>query len=613
MAGRAGIVVTGTARSVSGKRGLVTSLVLPWELIPPPERVSVVVDGELGILLRRELSYPDGTVRVTEFLGLEVGGAVDPSVFSPVAGSFFGGRPGAEDGSGRSPLEDLGVEALKLVGGLAAGGLGAAIKYSPKRQVDPFAAATTEDPDDAMPDDEPLPAWAGGSAAGSSAAEAGGSGAGAAGAEGRTPVGDEVLNLLYRGGLEPTAFSGRLCEWMDGEVMGGAIAAAVPESARRAGFGGVGFLVDTVLSLEDSPRVEHSVYSVRVGGWERFRIDRVFRTRPAHERKIKLRKRDRDVLTVTCDGQRTFRVNEDEVRVGPASGLEEGWHGNLAQLVDGSWLLGCRLWGGEEVEVDGRAVYRVIATAGDGPAAGVSLSLAPMWWLPAVVLVDAPTGRLLRLTRYCDGRAALRHELRSVSDGGSDDFGFTPPDGLPVVEEPERSWSGRSHTDDNDDDDADASDDDLKFFGPDGRRADPPDEVRAAVDAVKKQAVAAARGFLGSFLGGPRLGAWSALVGEEVLEGGGGLERDLFGQEVAAGQRAAGHGVGVLAPDLGQVAVVAAEEAVLAPEREQRDGDALAAGRGGVVVLPGRCRRRRGSPRTRRGSRPAAGSSGRTR
>ena len=45
--------------------------------------------------------------------------------------------------------------------GLAAGGLGAAIKYAPKRHVDPFAAATSEDPDDVMPDDEPLPDWAG--------------------------------------------------------------------------------------------------------------------------------------------------------------------------------------------------------------------------------------------------------------------------------------------------------------------------------------------------------------------------------------------------------------------------------------------------------------------
>ena len=153
-------------------RGMVPSTVLPWELMPRPERVSVVVDGELGILLRRELSYPDETVTVTEFLGLEVGGAVDPSVFSAEAGSFFGGRPGAEDGSGRSPLEDIGLEALKMVGGLAAGGLGAAIKYTPKRQVDPFAAATAEDPDDAMPDDEPLPAWAGGEGAGGAADEA---------------------------------------------------------------------------------------------------------------------------------------------------------------------------------------------------------------------------------------------------------------------------------------------------------------------------------------------------------------------------------------------------------------------------------------------------------
>ena len=101
VAGRAGIVVTGTARSVSRMRGLVTSMVLPWgELTPRPERVSVVVDRELGILLRSELSYPDETVRVTEFVGLEVGGAVDPSVFSPVAGSLFGsGRGGGRVGA----------------------------------------------------------------------------------------------------------------------------------------------------------------------------------------------------------------------------------------------------------------------------------------------------------------------------------------------------------------------------------------------------------------------------------------------------------------------------------------------------------------------------------
>ena len=141
-----------------------------------------------------------------------------------------------------------------MVGGLAAGGLGAAIKYTPKRQVDPFAAATAEDPDDAMPDDEPLPAWAAaGSGGGRRRTRRRADGAEARRRSGRTPVSDEVLNLLYRGGLEPAPFSGRLREWTDGEVVGGAMLGAVPESARRAGFGGVGFLVDTIFAVEDCP------------------------------------------------------------------------------------------------------------------------------------------------------------------------------------------------------------------------------------------------------------------------------------------------------------------------------------------------------------------------
>jgi hypothetical protein len=495
VAGRAGIVVTGVGRTAR-LRGLSALTALPWDLMPPAERVSAVIDRELGIVLRRELRYPDGRVKVTEFLDLEVGGAVDPSVFSPAAESFFGDRPAGE----RRPVDDVGLEALKMVAALAAGGIGAAIKCAPKRHVDPFATATSEDPDDVMPDDEPLPAWAAGQAADeaeeeeAAAAEVDGSGAvdqAADEADGRTPVSDEVLTLLYRSGLEPAPFSARLCEWTDGEVLGG----AVPESARRAGFGGVGFLVDTILTLEDSPRrISHEIYSVRVGGWDRFRVDRVFRTRSARTRNVRLGKRDRDVVTVACDGQRTFRVFDDEVRAGPASTLDRGWHGCLSQLVDGSWLLGCRLSGGEAVEVAGRTGYRVIATTGAGPVSGATLSWLPGWWLPAVAVVDASSGRLLRLTRYSGGTAATRQELRSVSDGGPDDFGFTPPEGLPVVEQRERDRSDGS-----DDDDGD-----LKFFGPDGRPASPPDEVRAVADAFKRQVeekVAAARGFLGSLFG----------------------------------------------------------------------------------------------------------------
>ena len=99
------------------------------------------------------------------------------------------------------------------------------------------------------------------------------------------------------------------------------------------------------------------------------------------------------------------------------------------------------------------------------------------------------------MTRYRDGKVATRLELRSVSDGGSDDFAFTPPEGLPVVDEPARRFTRA------DDDDG------TEFAGPDGQPCSPPEDLRAAVDAVKEQVdakISAARGFLGSFLGSRR-------------------------------------------------------------------------------------------------------------
>jgi hypothetical protein len=463
VAGRPGIAVTGVART-GPSLGVAGTMLLPWGLVRRPGRVSAVIDAELGILLRRELSSADDDADedVTEFLSLEVGGSSDPSVFTAPEGSF----PGDGQRTDRPPLEEAGRAALKMAGGLAAGGLGAAIRCSPKRQADPFADATAEEPDDAMPDDEPLPGWTADQAAD-----------GADDADGRAPASDEVLNLLYRGGLEPAPFSGTLHEWIDGEVAGGALLGAVPEAARRAGFGGVGFLVDTILADErDAGRTTHTVYRVRVGALDRYRVDRVRRVPPARAPRLRMQKHDGVPLTVACDGERTFKVYEDEVRVGPASELDQSLQGDLRQLVDGSWLLAYRLSGGEVVEVDGRTGYRVIATAGTGPVTRAPLSWLPGWWLPAVAVVDASSGRLLRITRYRDGKIATRLELRSLSDGGSDDFGFTPPEGLPVV---------------------------------DGQPWSPPEDLQAAIDGFKEKmdaTVSAARGFLGSFLGGGRRG-----------------------------------------------------------------------------------------------------------
>jgi hypothetical protein len=131
------------------------------------------------------------------------------------------------------------------------------------------------------------------------------------------------------------------------------------------------------------------------------------------------------------------------------------------------------------VTAGGRRAYRVRVVPRDIFASGLT-----MFRFPAVALVDAETGRLLRLTSYGGGKPMARHELRDVAFGGSGDFGFEPPNGLRVVEE-----------------DSDS-----------GRPPDPPDSVnltviaaKAAADAVRRRVddkVTAARGFLDSLLRG---------------------------------------------------------------------------------------------------------------
>ena len=193
------------AERLAGCAAWSTSMVLPWwELHRASNGCRSWSTRELGILLRCELAYPDETVRVTEFVGLEVGGAVDPSVFSPVAGSLFGDRPGAEDGSGRSPLEGLGGEAVKT-GGAGWRRAGSARPSSTRpsggrsvRGRDHGGAGRRDAGRRAV-------ARVGGRferRVGSGVGRCGGGGCGGGGAD---AVGDEVLDLLYRGGLEPSA------------------------------------------------------------------------------------------------------------------------------------------------------------------------------------------------------------------------------------------------------------------------------------------------------------------------------------------------------------------------------------------------------------------------
>ena len=85
-----------------------------------------------------------------------------------------------------------------------------------------------------------------------------------------------MLHLLYRSGVGVPRFTATMHQWVDFA----ALLEAVPESARKTGFGGVGLLVD---ALRDAALDAggHLVRRVRMGGWDKYRIDL---TRPAPAR-----------------------------------------------------------------------------------------------------------------------------------------------------------------------------------------------------------------------------------------------------------------------------------------------------------------------------------------
>ena len=454
VAERAGVRVRGTLRTVAtpttrmggrlgraaGAGGLFAPIPRWMRGIAYQDQVEAVVDTELGILLRCARWSGDGPPPVTEFLSLDVTGPTDASVFTAPAGCTFGGDQGSRTrGPGGRPeagaagpslgdalgdaLETAGKEAVKTVAGLVAGGLGALIRYTPRRQrIDPFARATTEaaDPEAGMPTDEPAPDGPGDT--GTSAAR---NDARASAPRNEAPP-DEVLHLVYRSGLAAPRFSATLHEWFDL----GAVLAAVPRSARGAGFGGVGFLVDAVRDAAQEVAADsgHGMSKVRMGGWNEYRIDLVRPAADAAAPGSGNRKNDQ-ALTIASDGTRQWQVYADRVVTGPAAPPP----GDLSDLVDASWLLGAdlELSGGTEVWLGTRRAYRITARYRDGAQPGTG------WWeqlfFPAVAVVDAETGLVLRLTRFKGGRPALRQELRDVTAPGADaGFGFAPPAGLPV-------------------------------------------------------------------------------------------------------------------------------------------------------------------------------------
>jgi hypothetical protein len=418
-------------RSVGGGRRFAP--IPRWVSTEHHDEVEAVVDAELGILLRCSHRNGDAPPRVTEFLSVDVPGPAIDGGFSAPPGSVFGGDkgfwpagPGDRDrpagGTGGTSFGDAlgealgtaGKEAAKTAAGIAAGGLGALIRYAPRRPpVDPFKQATAEDedPEAAMPMDEPPPE---------------GPGDGPASGPGDEVLPDKVLHLVHRSGTTVRPFSAALHQWFDA----GAVFAAVPPSARGAGFGGIGFLADALRdrAQQTAAGASHGMSTVRMGSWTEYRID-VVRSVPDAAFFRSGRPNPNEVQAIASDGTRVWRVLAEQVLTGPAAPPP----GDLAELVDASWLLDrdLVLSGGTETWLGGRRGYRIVAWYREG-----AWPLTGLWdrlFFPAVAVVDAETGLVLRLTRFKGGRPAIRQELRDVTalDAGAG-FGFTPPAGRPV-------------------------------------------------------------------------------------------------------------------------------------------------------------------------------------
>lgn len=353
------------------------------------DRVLVLADAELGILLRYEEVFDGQPLTVTELTGLVLDPpeAHDPAVFRPPPGIPVTESP---------PLFEHGVSmtgvpgrALVTAATVAAAGMGFAIRHWPR----------------------PAP-------------KAGDSGV-MPGSGGPVPptravaVGGGLVNLAHGTGLPPQAFTAEVHQWLSGPALVrviSALEAHMPGALN--GIFGPDALWDAV--ADRIPEVSHEVTLVRIAMPGRYRIDHVAGGRPGRP------------VTVACDGRRLWTIYRDRAVTGPARPLTDPY----PALADVAWLLsGYELSSAGEAVVDGRRGFLVLADASPGG------ERARHGWagLPALighteVVIDASLGVALRMTTYIEGRPVICHEMRHLTAGEPDPAVFTGqvPAGMPA-------------------------------------------------------------------------------------------------------------------------------------------------------------------------------------
>lgn len=389
-AGRAVLRLTGKPRLPNGRSALRTAML---------DQVDLLVDAELGLVLRQESRYDGQPLEITELrdLVVEPRAASDPACFRLPPGiddhdmRGFGPpdlgliRPGGPDGG--TGWHESGPGSIAAVLGAAAV---RAVARRLARPEPPRGAGA--DPDAVMPaaeDAEPA------------AHEA---------------VADDLLNLIARTGLPPLNLSAEVHHWVDAEVAAPWIHAAIARSFEAPVL--LGFLGS------DSPRAGlldlHRAALLRLAMPGRYRIGYQVDERP------------RQPLTVACDGSRLLKLYHNRVVTSPARRLPP----ELARLIDPAWLLsGWRLSAAGQHIVGGRAAFLVTAELLAEPRERPVIAPAPAMRIAA--MIDAETGILLRQVSYVDDEPAVRFELRNVTrhlSAAPEDFGVDVPPEVPRIE-----------------------------------------------------------------------------------------------------------------------------------------------------------------------------------
>jgi hypothetical protein len=383
--GRSAIRVTGTPRPIrQGRRGGMYYLL---------DRVEVLVDAELGILLHSEQIFEGMTREASGLSDLIID---PPRAAEPDQFALPPGMPVADDEPADVQLTGPGWQVAGTAAGVAASAMGFAVRHAPRRRT--TWASADDEPD--MPGDARLSSqdW-----------------------ELRQPAGDELVNLLHRTGLPAPAVTGELHQWVDPHGLLMRVRAVQAKGPPMfAGILGPDALWDAASERAGESGV-HKVARLRARMPDRYRLDFL-----AGDWRKKYK-------AIACDGERTTKLFDDRVATGPARPLDADW----AAMLDPAWLLsGWLLLAARPVTHDGRPCFRLLAVATE-MADGNTDNL----FSRAEVIVDAELGILLRQTTYADEYPATRIELRELTadDGnadtaaGADGFRIEPAPGMRAV------------------------------------------------------------------------------------------------------------------------------------------------------------------------------------